>query len=184
MKLPIKFGTTITLIGILAYCSEPTEKPIFQHEIKDEQTPWSPGNFDVKPNKFTFAMITDLNGGEREGVFSQAVEQLNLFRPEFVVSVGDLIDGGTEDANQLKKEWDSFDERAAKLKSPLFYVGGNHDLTNVEMRKFWSDRFGPRYYHFLYRDVLFLILTLKIIQKIEWMKFMSQGLKPLRYWTG
>ena len=107
MKELLKIGSIATLTLALLKCSPPTEKLIFQYEIEQEQTPWSPRDFDTEPNKFTFAMITDLNGGEREGVFAQAVEQLNLFRPEFVVSVGDLIDGGTEDADQLKKEWDS-----------------------------------------------------------------------------
>jgi len=58
----------------------------------------------------------------------------------------------------LAKEWDSFDKRTAKLNMPFFYLGGNHDLTNPRMREFWQQRFGPRYYHFVYEDVLFLML--------------------------
>lgn len=41
---------------------------------------------------------------------------------------------------------------------PFFYLGGNHDLTNPAMRKFWKNRYGPRYYHFVYENVLFLML--------------------------
>ena len=26
------------------------------------------------------------------------------------------------------------------------------------MREFWANRYGPRYYHFIYKDVLFLML--------------------------
>ena len=74
------------------------------------------------------------------------------------MSIGDLIDGGTEDLSILKKEWDSFDNRASKLDIPFFYLGGNHDLTNPIMREFWKQRFGPRYYHFVYEDVLFLMI--------------------------
>jgi len=75
-----------------------------------------------------------------------------------VLSVGDLIEGGTEDVDQLKKEWDSFDERTSILTMPFFHLGGNHDLTNPVMRQFWKNRFGPRYYHFVYNDVLFLMM--------------------------
>ena len=140
-------------------CASPTETPpIFQHEIPEGPKPWLHDRFDNKSDQFTFAIITDLNGGERPGIFEVAVAQLNLLRPEFILSVGDLIDGGTEDLNQLQKEWDSFDERANKAVSPLFHVGGNHDLTNVVMRDFWSKRYGPRYYHFVYKDVLFLMM--------------------------
>ncbi len=81
-----------------------------------------------------------------------------MLDPTFVLSVGDLIDGGTEDKDQLTKEWDSFDDRTAKLNMPFFHLGGNHDLTNPTMREFWKNRFGPRYYHFIYKDVLFLMM--------------------------
>lgn len=39
----------------------------FSHEIAPPQ-PWPHENFDKGDEKFTFAIITDLNGGEREGV--------------------------------------------------------------------------------------------------------------------
>lgn len=136
----------------------PDSGPDFRHGLNGPPTPWSHENFDAANDKFTFAIITDLNGGEREGVFNVAVAQLAALRPELIMSIGDLIDGGTEDRVQLAKEWDSFDERAAKAPAPLFRVGGNHDLTNMAMRQFWAERYGPRYYHFVYKNVLFLAI--------------------------
>ena len=132
--------------------------PEFKHDITSGPTPWTSTNFELEEEDFTFAIISDLNGGEREGVYSTAVAQLNRLDPTFVLSVGDLIDGGTEDSLQLAKEWDSFDTQTSKLNMPFFYLGGNHDLTNPRMRTFWKNRLGPRYYHFVYEDVLFLML--------------------------
>lgn len=132
--------------------------PKFLHDINEGPTPWTSESFELEEEDFTFAIISDLNGGEREGVYTTAVSQLNRLDPTFVLSVGDLIDGGTEDSLQLVKEWDSFDDRTSKLNMPFFYLGGNHDLTNPRMREFWKNRFGPRYYHFVYEDVLFLMM--------------------------
>ncbi|MGI9552585.1 MAG: metallophosphoesterase family protein [Aurantibacter sp.] len=132
--------------------------PKFEHDLADSPTPWTSADFEIEEKDFTFAIISDLNGGERQGIYSTAVDQLNRLDPTFVLSVGDLIDGGTEDSVQLAKEWDSFDQRTSKLNMPFFYLGGNHDLTNPKMREFWRNRFGPRYYHFVYEDVLFLML--------------------------
>lgn len=147
------------LLLLISTCQQQApEHPTFTHDISDGPTPWSHENFNDADDKFTFAIISDLNGGEREGIFSVAVEQTNLLQPEFVLSVGDLIDGGTEDPAQLLKEWQSFDDRASGLNAPFFHLGGNHDLTNVTMREFWADRYGPRYYHFRYKDVLFLMM--------------------------
>lgn len=103
-------------------------------------------------------MFGDLNGGEREGVFAVAAAQLALLRPELVMSVGDLIDGPTQDTTELNREWESFDQRAAVIPAPVFRVGGNHDLTGLVLRDVWSRRYGPHYYHFVYKDVLFLVL--------------------------
>lgn len=108
--------------------------------------------------KFTFAIVTDLNGGERPGIFDVAVEQLNLLRPELILSVGDLLDGETENEDSLKMEFERFDARAAKARAPFFHVGGNHDLTNPKMRQIWKDRYGAHYYYFIYKNVLFLVL--------------------------
>lgn len=130
----------------------------FRHDIANGPKPWTSEVFEDTETDFTFAIISDLTGGERPGIYSQAVAQLNLLDPTFVLSVGDLIDGGTEDPRQLKKEWDSFDARTGKLNMPFFYLGGNHDLSNPEMRTFWKARYGPRYYHFRYRDILFLMM--------------------------
>ena len=138
-------------------CSEPNANT-FRHDSSTYATPWSHDSFDDAEDKFTFAIFSDLNGGERQRVFEVAMEQLSLLRPELILSVGDLIEGGTEDETQLVKEWDSFDERAARVAAPVFRVGGNHDLTNQVMREMWETRYGTRYYHFIYKDVLFLAL--------------------------
>jgi hypothetical protein len=134
------------------------EPLVFQHDITGPAAPWTHSNFDDEENKFTFALFSDLTGGEREGVFEVAIEQINLLRPELIVNVGDLIEGGTTDREQLIREWDSFDKRAGRARAPVFHVGGNHDLTHPEMWKVWDERYGKRYYHFIYKDVLFLVL--------------------------
>jgi len=133
-------------------------EPGFAHDIASETRPWNHGRFDADNDKFTFAVFSDLTGGEREGVFSVAAEQLRLLRPEFVIGVGDLIEGGSEDRGQLAREWESFDSRAARTVGPVFYVGGNHDLINPVQWDVWQARYGPRFYHFVYRNVLFLVL--------------------------
>jgi hypothetical protein len=150
----------ILLLGLTLWsCQGEATRPVeFYHEVPDGPKPWTSEDFEAAEPDFTFAIISDLTGGERPGVYSLAVAQINLLDPTFVLSVGDLIEGGTEDSLQLKKEWDSFDARTSNLSMPFFHLGGNHDLTNPEMRSFWNKRYGPRYYHFRYRDVLFLMM--------------------------
>jgi len=146
----------LLLIG-LSGCTTPQQAQ-FSHDVVTTETPWSHQNFDRNPNGFTFAIVSDLWGGYRNGIFDVAAVQVNQLRPEFVLSVGDLIDGGSEDRARLHQEWDGFDALAAKINAPFFFAGGNHDLTNPTMREVWQGRYGTRYYHFRYGDALFLIL--------------------------
>ena len=150
---------TLILITACASSQQPKqESPVFQHDIQGQQTPWNHSNFDNEESKFTFALFSDLTGGEREGIFEVAIEQLRLLRPELIISVGDLIEGGTTDRDQLGREWESFDQRANRAQAPVFHVGGNHDLTHPVMWEEWEKRYGKRYYHFIYKDVLFLVM--------------------------
>lgn len=130
----------------------------FEHELTTAQRPWTHDQLQNDDGQFTFAIVSDLNGGEREGVFEVAVEQLSLLRPRFIMTVGDLIDGASEDPAALHVEWDSFDGRAREGLAPLFRVSGNHDATAQPLRDVWLERYGALYYHFVHEDVLFLVL--------------------------
>jgi UDP-2,3-diacylglucosamine pyrophosphatase LpxH len=72
--------------------------------------------------------------------------------------VGDLIEGSTGELAEAERQWDSFDDRTAKATTRVFYVGGNHDLTGEFLQSVWDARYGRRYYHFVYRNTLFLVL--------------------------
>lgn len=122
------------------------------------RNPWTHLRLNNDPADFRFVVVSDRTGGHREKIFSRAVEQINLLQPEFVLSVGDLIEGYTTDMDESNRQWREFQGFVSRLQMPFFYVPGNHDITNPEMEQLWQEKFGRRYYHFIYRDVLFLIL--------------------------
>lgn len=127
--------------------------------VPEGPLPWTSLDLDSPTDQFQFVIVTDRTGGLRPGVFSNAVEKINLLQPQFVMSVGDLITGYTEDLPELNRQWDEFDRMVQQLDMPFFYVPGNHDITNQAMEDLWKERLGPTYYHFVYRDVLFLCLN-------------------------
>jgi predicted phosphodiesterase len=136
----------------------PTTTPALQ-VTSEARNPWTHLRLNNNPDDFQFVVISDRTGGHREKVFSKAIEQINLLQPEFVLSVGDLIEGYTEDSDRVANEWREFQGFVSKLHMPFFYVPGNHDVTNPYMEKVWQEKFGRRYYHFVYREVLFLVLN-------------------------
>ena len=92
----------------------------------------------AQDNKVRFAIISDLTGGEREGIFDIAVEGLTALQPDFILSVGDLIDGGLEDTSELNQQWQFFEQRIKKTNIPFYPVVGNHDISNLVMRHWWQ----------------------------------------------
>lgn len=121
--------------------------------------PWNHLAFRNDPNAFQFAVVSDRAGGIRAGVFEKAVAKLNLLQPEFVMSVGDLIEGYSTDAAEVNRQWDEFQGIIRGLEMPFFYVPGNHDQSNPVQADIWRMRFGLSYHSFVYRDVLFLCLN-------------------------
>jgi predicted phosphodiesterase len=147
----------LPILLVLGACAAvpPEPQPVFRHDFgAAAAAPWTDAGLDNEPGKFTFAVFSDLTGGEREGVFSVAVEQLRLLRPELIVNVGDLVEGGDAPRSQLQQEWDYFDARAGRAHAKVFYTGGNHDLTSALQREIWAERYGRHYYHY----TLFLVL--------------------------
>ncbi len=122
-------------------------------------TPWTDLELEDGADDFHFVIVSDRTGGVRPGVFAGAMPKVNLLAPAFVVSVGDLIEGYTENQAQLNREWNEFESFVGELEAPFFYTPGNHDMNSAIMAEEWQRRFGPSYYHFLYKGVLFVVVN-------------------------
>ena len=136
-------------------------------ETSEQATPWTGLTANDAAADFHFVIVSDRTGGARPGVFESALPKVNLLEPAFVVSVGDLIEGYTEDQAQIDAEWDEFDGFVEQLEVPFFYVAGNHDMNNAVMAQTWRARFGPSYYRFVYKDVLFLVLNSELFGMVS-----------------
>ncbi len=124
----------------------------------ESRNPWTHLRLNRSAEQFQFAIISDRTGGHRPGIFSRAVELLNLVQPEFVLSVGDLVEGYTT-PGRAREQWKEFQGYVGKLQMPFFYAPGNHDVLTPAMAGVWQEKFGRRYYHFVYKNVLFLVLN-------------------------
>lgn len=149
----------LAILWVLGTLHLSAQETSLQIDIPDGPKPWTSLDVDVPTDQFQFAIVTDRTGGLRPGIFSKAVDKINLLQPQFVMSVGDLITGYTEDRAQLLSEWKEFDGMVNRLDMPFFYVPGNHDITNQVMEDLYEERYGSTYYHFVYKDVLFLCLN-------------------------
>jgi len=131
----------------------------YETQRLDGAKPWTDKAFQNNPGKFQFVIIGDRTGGANAlKTFQLAMPQINLLQPEFVINVGDLIEGYSDQAAELNNEWNEADSFLNVLDMPFFKTPGNHDIANETARKVWLDRYGATYYSFVYKNVLFMVL--------------------------
>ena len=145
----------------------------FKHSLPDGKKPWTHENFIAGDEKFTFVIIPDRTGSERPGVFEQAIKKANMLQPDFIMTVGDLIQGPTninkQSPEHLREQWKELVSFTSKSQAPFFYLPGNHDISinrkgfpraNDDSTMVWKEFAGKNtYYSFIYKDVLFICLN-------------------------
>ena len=141
----------------------------FTHDIPgDGPKPWTHLDFQDDADDFHFAIVPDRSGGNCRGAFTNALAKLNLLRPAFVMTVGDLIEG-LRPPKVIRPQQIELTNMTSKVVAPFFYVVGNHDIgrsrpeyprNNEESLAVWKEFYGDRtYYSFTYRGVLFVVLN-------------------------
>lgn len=148
----------LILSAVPSALAQPGSPPSEPRLTIEERNPWTDLDWNADPRRFQFAIVADRVGGHRPGIFEAAMAKLNLMQPEFVLCVGDLIEGYSEDPPTIRSEWAEVEGMVRSLEMPFFFVPGNHDVTNLTEVAEWQNRFGRLYYHFVYQDILFLCL--------------------------
>ncbi len=106
------------------------------------------------------------------------IQELNLLRPDFVISAGDLIRGYTDDEERLRLEHTGAKKAFEQLAMPFFPVIGNHDVREPVSERVWREFWGARWYSFDWGDCHFLMLDSEIGkdwesvvgEQLEWLK--------------
>ena len=165
MRSSLLFAGVAVCLGLTVWLSRGIGEPGANDDTREgfitevqDKNPWTSLKANIAPDQFQFAIISDRTGGHRPGVFSRAVQQLNLLQPEFVMSVGDLIEGSAS-AETNQKEWTEFNGYIKQLQMPFFYIPGNHDANNKVKAEVWKEAYGRRNFSFVYKNCLFLNLN-------------------------
>ena len=141
-----------------ASAAPPAHEPDFQPPKLAGAKPWTGPAIDDGPGKFSFAVVTDLYSGYRKGVFEVAASRA------WPVAPGLHHDDRRPDRGRHRGQGEA-QRRVGRVRRPA--VGAARALF-PRRRQPRPDQPGPaagvrgalwrRYYHFLYKDVLFLVL--------------------------
>ena len=117
---------------------------------------------------FQFVIYGDRTGGEPSGLkfLRQAVDDTNLLDPDFVMTVGDLIQGYNRPTPWLK-QMQEYRDIMGGLKMDWFPVAGNHDIywdfrdrnrPKIHHEANYEKHFGPLWYSFEHKQNGFVVL--------------------------
>ena len=88
-------------------------------------------------------------GNGRPVFFENAIDQVNLIRPDFVVMLGDFVKA-QHSPGDYQVEFEEFFRELDRFEVPVFAIPGNHDLyfNEVDGAKVWEENLGPLHYSF------------------------------------
>lgn len=116
---------------------------------------------------FTVALIADRAGGWPEDIkhLKRAVYEINQLNPEFVVHIGDMVEGYTRNVDLWMQEYEEFQSVMNQLRMPWYPTVGNHevisgsrDANDRTFEELYKKHFAPLYYSFDYKNSHFICL--------------------------
>ncbi|MEI6633980.1 MAG: tetratricopeptide repeat protein [Chlamydiota bacterium] len=151
--------------------------------------PETPGADDR--NAFRFAVLGDNQPHSAfalpNKVYEEILDRIEKLKPDFVVNVGDIINGSTNPRISRRQVVD-FKESSKRLSMPYYVAFGNHDM--AWNPKIIEEMVGPLYFSFNHKGAHFVLLNtdftgqhLSIVGKqLEWLKEdlrRNAGAKPI-----
>ncbi len=118
--------------------------------------PAQPG--DVQDNPIRFAIIGDRTSGHIPGIYGQIVVEIERMKPDFVMTVGDMIEEEADDSTLIIRNWDEYDSLVDPISSDIYYTPGNNDIWSDLSEEMYRRFAGEPYYSFDYQYLHFVIL--------------------------
>ena len=140
---------------------------------------------EMKEGPVRFAIIGDRTGSHVPGIYPAIIGEIELMKPDFVMTVGDMIEGYSNDYDRVEAEWDEYMTFLEPLTCPIYHTPGNHDIWDEKSLEIYKKRIGDNYYSFDYKGLHFTIFDASIINTSdelprEQVKWLEKDLKKSR----
>src|SRR5215469_7822727 len=111
----------------------------------------------------TIAQLSDTHIGDKHAPnavdnLKQAVEMINARRPDAVILSGDI--------GENPEAWDKARSILKKLKAPLHYAPGNHDVHSNDPERY-RQVFGKDYYSFDVKGITFVVINTQLLGNFD-----------------
>jgi len=136
---------------------------------------------------FSFVVMGETAGAPADApapMFLQARNEINMLRPKFVVSLGDVIDARDGEDQALSRRWDAFEKVRSSFAMTHFLVVGHRDVSGAASEHLFRQRYGPLWYSFDHGGCHFVVLDSEVVgqqgqiagEQLAWLKHdLQQG---------
>jgi Icc protein len=136
---------------------------------------------DPARNDFRFSILGDRTGYAQPGVYERVWSELDSEHPDFVINVGDTIQG-YNDATAAS-EWRALRPLWDRYRYPIYFTPGNHDIWSEASRAIYEQQTKhPAFYGFNYQNAHFTVLDnsessdLSLVLSDQQMQFLASDL--------
>ena len=136
-------------------------------------------------NDFRFAILGDRTGDAQPGVYERIWSEIDAEHPDFVINVGDTIQGGNDAT--ARSEWRALRPLWDRYRHPIYFTPGNHDIWSPASRAIYERETGhPAFYSFDYQNAHFIVLDnsqapdLSLELSADQMQFLARDLEQNR----
>jgi Icc protein len=113
---------------------------------------------DSSNNDFSFSILGDRTGDAQPGVYERIWTELDTRHPDFVINVGDTIQGGNDAT--AASEWRALRPLWDRYRYPIYFTPGNHDIWSEGSRVTYEQQTKrPASYGFNYQNAHFTVLN-------------------------
>ncbi|HEV2689443.1 MAG TPA: metallophosphoesterase, partial [Bryobacteraceae bacterium] len=131
----------------------------------------------TEQNDFRFSILGDRTGDAVPGVYEAVWRDVAAIHPDFVINVGDTIQGGNDAT--AASEWKALRPIWERYRHPFYFTPGNHDIWSPVSRKIYEQQTGhPAFYGFNYQNAHFTVLDNSETENLsdEQMAFLERDL--------
>lgn len=123
----------------------------------------------ANPKSFTFVVLGDRTAGANQPIFEQILTTIKSLNSDFVINVGDLIEGYSQSESIVNSEWNSIITNLADLKNKFYFTPGNHDISDSLSERLYLSRTGYQrpYYSFSIGKNHFIVLDNSRQEKVD-----------------